>query len=94
MKNNKYVKNVGCFGSGTTPPPTGGTGQPPPAVTGGATWRTVFADEFTGAAVDRNEWNVADNSNFGSGNNAVETFDAHDIGQRNYFPCRPRWCAC
>jgi beta-glucanase (GH16 family) len=75
-KNSKYVKNVGCFGSGTTPPPTGGTGQPPPAVTGGATWRTVFADEFTGAAVDRNKWNVADNSNFGSGNNEDQCYKA------------------
>jgi beta-glucanase (GH16 family) len=75
-KNNKYVKNVGCFGSGTTPPPTGGTGQPPAAVTGGATWRTVFDDEFTGTSVDRGKWNVADNSNFGSGNNEDQCYKA------------------
>jgi beta-glucanase (GH16 family) len=37
-------------------------------VTGGATWRTIFADEFDGTAVDTTKWNVPSNSNFGSGN--------------------------
>jgi beta-glucanase (GH16 family) len=73
-KNNKYVKNVGCYGGTAPPPPTGGTGQPPAAVTGGATWRSVFADEFNGTAVDRAKWNVADNSNFGSGNNEDQCY--------------------
>jgi beta-glucanase (GH16 family) len=71
----KYVRNFTCTG-GSKPPPTGGTGQPPTAVTGGATWRTIFADEFNGTAVDRGKWNVADDSNFGSGNDEDQCYKA------------------
>ncbi len=53
-----------------------GTGQPPAAVTGGATWRTIFDDEFTGTAVNRAKWNVADSSNFGSGNDEDQCYKA------------------
>jgi beta-glucanase (GH16 family) len=57
-------------------PTPGGSDQPPAAVTGGAAWNTVFADDFNGNAVDPSRWNVQDNSNYGSGNNEDECYKA------------------
>ena len=53
-----------------------GSGQPPALVTGGATWRTIFEDEFDGSGVDPSRWNVQNNSNFGSGNNEDQCYKA------------------
>jgi hypothetical protein len=50
------------------PPVSPTVAQPPSTVTGGATWRSIYADEFSGAAVDATKWNVQNNTNFGSGN--------------------------
>ncbi len=52
------------------------SGQPPTGVTGGATWKAIFNDDFNGSAVDSTRWNVLDNSNFGSGNNEDECYKA------------------
>jgi beta-glucanase (GH16 family) len=72
----RYVRNFTCTSKGgtTTPPPDPGTGQPPTGVTGGATWRSIWADEFSGTAVDTKKWNVANKSNFGSGNSEDECY--------------------
>jgi beta-glucanase (GH16 family) len=59
-----------------TEPPVVGSGQPPALVTGGATWKTIFDDEFDGSSVDTSRWNVPNNSNFGSGNNEDECYRA------------------
>ncbi len=61
-----------AFGSAVTPPPS--TGQPPTAVTGGATWNTLWADEFNGSSIDTSKWNVLNNSNYGTGNNEEECY--------------------
>jgi beta-glucanase (GH16 family) len=53
-----------------------GNAQPPALVTGGATWKTIFDDEFDGSAVDASNWNVQDHSNYGSGNNEDECYEA------------------
>ena len=45
-------------------------------VTGGANWRTIFNDDFDGAAVDAARWNVQNNSNFGTGNNEDQCYRA------------------
>jgi beta-glucanase (GH16 family) len=58
----------------TPAPPS--AGQPPAAVTGGTTWRTIFNDDFSGTAVDTTRWNVQNNSNFGSGNNEDQCYRA------------------
>ena len=72
----KYVRNFTCIGGAPPPPPPPATGQPPTAVTGGATWRGIWADEFSGAAVDTSKWNVANNSNYGSGNHEDQCYRA------------------
>ncbi len=72
----KYMRNYTCTG-GSTPPPA--TGQPPTAVTGGATWREVFSDEFSGTKVDATKWNVGDNSNFGSSNDEDECYRTANV---------------
>ncbi len=59
-----------------TDPPVVGSGQPPALVTGGAAWKTVFDDEFDGSSVDGSNWNVQDNSNYGSGNNEDQCYKA------------------
>jgi beta-glucanase (GH16 family) len=71
----KYLRNFSCSltGSVTLPPPPS-TGQPPTSVTGGATWTPIWADDFNGSSVDTSKWNVADNSNFGSGNNEDQCY--------------------
>ncbi len=51
-------------------------GQPPPAVTGGGLWTRVFDDEFNDTQVDTTQWNVQNNSTFGSGNNELECYMA------------------
>jgi beta-glucanase (GH16 family) len=56
------------------PPPPANAGQPPAAVTGGATWTTIWSDEFNGNSVNSANWNVANNSNFGSGNNEDQCY--------------------
>ena len=61
------------------PPPDPGNGQPPAAVTGGATWRNVFSDEFSGTAVDATKWNVPNNSNFGSGNDEDQCYRSANV---------------
>jgi beta-glucanase (GH16 family) len=58
----------------STPVSTGA--QPPAAVTNGATWKQVFGDEFNDNQVDTGEWNVQDNSTFGSSNNELECYMA------------------
>jgi hypothetical protein len=57
-----------------TPIPVPASGQPPAAVTGGATWKAIFNDDFAGSSVNTANWNVANNSNFGSGNNEQECY--------------------
>jgi beta-glucanase (GH16 family) len=74
----KFLRNFTCTikGSTSTPPPSG---QPPTAVTGGATWRTIFDDEFTGSGVDSSKWNVGNNSNFGSSNDEDECYRTSNV---------------
>lgn len=55
-------------------PPT--AAQPPAGVTGGATWDPIFNDDFDGTAVDTANWNVQNNSNYGSGNHEDECYKA------------------
>jgi beta-glucanase (GH16 family) len=78
-----YIRNFVCTGgsSVTTPPPA--SGQPPAAVTGGATWREIFADEFTGTKVDASKWNVGDNSNYGDSNNEDECYKTSNVTEAN-----------
>jgi beta-glucanase (GH16 family) len=59
-----------------TDPPVASTGQPPALVTGGASWRTIFDDEFDGSSVDAANWNVMNNSNYGTGNNEDQCYRA------------------
>jgi beta-glucanase (GH16 family) len=72
-----YIRNFVCTGgsSVTTPPPPA-AGQPPAVVTGGASWRQVFDDEFSGTKVDSSEWNVGNDSSFGSANSEQECYMA------------------
>ena len=78
----KYLRNFTCTIKGSVtqpppnqpPPPPPATGQPPTSVTGGATWRAIWADDFSGTAVDTTKWNVANNSNFGSGNSEDQCY--------------------
>lgn len=58
------------------PTPVPASGQPPVGVTGGATWNAIFNDDFSGSSVDTSHWNVANNSNYGSGNNEDECYKA------------------
>jgi beta-glucanase (GH16 family) len=37
-------------------------------VTGGATWKSIWSDEFSGTTVDETKWNVANHANYGSAN--------------------------
>jgi beta-glucanase (GH16 family) len=64
----------------TTPtvpsPPAADSGQPPAAVTGGSSWKPIFDDEFDGTSVNSANWNVANQSNYGSGNNEDECYMA------------------
>jgi beta-glucanase (GH16 family) len=85
----RYRRDVQCAITGGTvvppptqpPPPDPGNGQPPAAVTGGATWRNVFADEFSGTAVDATKWNVPNNSNFGSGNDEDQCYRSANVAE-------------
>ncbi len=43
-------------------------------MTGGASWRSVFDDEFGGTSVNPANWNVQNLSNYGSGNNEDECY--------------------
>lgn len=84
------VSQLNCTGPGSTTTTTTATAptskpdttpvdvgaQPPAEVTNGATWKRVFADEFNDTQVDTNEWNVQNNSTFGSGNNELECYMA------------------
>ena len=75
------ISKLTCTGStststtATTGPPNI-DGQPPGAVTGGALWTRVFDDEFNNTQVDATQWNVQNNSTFGSGNNELECYMA------------------
>jgi beta-glucanase (GH16 family) len=65
----------------TTPPPPPSTpiadsSQPPAGVTGGATWKPIFDDEFDGTSVNSSNWNVQNQSNYGSGNREDECYMA------------------
>jgi beta-glucanase (GH16 family) len=53
-----------------------GSVQPPAGVTGGSTWNTIFADDFNGSSVNAANWNVANKSNYGSGNREDECYMA------------------
>ena len=83
----RYRRDVQCVKGGavTSPPPSGPppssppSGQPPVSVTGGATWRGIWSDDFNGTAVDPTKWNVQDNSNFGSGNNEDECYKSANV---------------
>lgn len=57
-----------------TPTPVPASGQPPIGVTGGAAWRAIFNDDFNGSSVNTANWNVANNSNFGTGNNEDQCY--------------------
>ncbi len=56
--------------------PTSGSSQPPVGVTGGATWKPIFDDDFNGSKVDTANWNVQNQSNYGSGNHEDECYMA------------------
>jgi beta-glucanase (GH16 family) len=58
------------------PPPS--SVQPPAAITGGANWPLQFSDEFDGTGIDSSKWNVANNSNYGVGNNEIECYMARN----------------
>jgi beta-glucanase (GH16 family) len=58
----------------TTTSPPNIDGQPPGAVTGRALWTRVFSDEFNDNEVDATQWNVQDNSTFGTGNNELQCY--------------------
>ncbi len=82
----RYRRDVQCVLKGTPPPPVQQpppanppTEQPPTAVTGGAMWRNVFSDEFSGTAVDGTKWNVPNNSNFGSGNDEDQCYRSANV---------------
>jgi beta-glucanase (GH16 family) len=83
----RYRRDLQCILKGKTPipptppppPPNPGNGQPPTAVTGGATWNNVFSDEFSGTAVDSTKWNVPNNSNFGSGNREDQCYRSANV---------------
>jgi beta-glucanase (GH16 family) len=77
-----YVRNFNCTAKDPPPPPAPVSEQPPASVTGGATWRPIWADEFSGSAVDPTRWNVADNSNYGSGNNEDQCYMAANTSVR------------
>jgi beta-glucanase (GH16 family) len=64
----------------TTPPPTSPptSAQPPAAITGGSVWPLEFSDEFDGANLDPSKWNVANNSNYGTGSNELECYMARN----------------
>ncbi len=81
----RYRRDVQCVLKGVVAPPPGNgptgppptsppSGQPPASVTGGATWRGIWSDDFSGTAVDATKWNVPNSSNFGSGNNEDECY--------------------
>ncbi len=50
-----------------SPPPVVAA-VPPKSVTGGAAWRSIWSDEFSGSGIDATKWNVADDANYGSAN--------------------------
>lgn len=64
----------------STPPPNI-DGQPPAAATGGAIWNRAFDDEFNDTSIDTSEWNVQDNSTFGSSNNEQECYMASNANE-------------
>ncbi len=73
----RYRRDVQCVGKSGSPSPP--SGQPPAAVTGGATWRGIWSDDFSGTSVDTTKWNVQNNSNFGSGNNEDECYRSANV---------------
>jgi beta-glucanase (GH16 family) len=82
----KYRRDVRCSGiagpgpnNPPPPPPPPGSGQPPSGVTGGVPWTTIWADEFSGSAVNTGRWNVQNNSNFGSGNNEDQCYRSANV---------------
>jgi beta-glucanase (GH16 family) len=76
----KFLRNFTCtIKGGTSSPPPQAPGQPPTAVTAGATWRTIFDDEFTGTSVDGSKWNVGNNSNYGSSNDEDECYRTGNV---------------
>jgi beta-glucanase (GH16 family) len=82
----RWRRDLRCLITGRTKPPpvtpppvSTATGQPPTAVTGGATWRAVFSDDFNGTAVDGTKWNVPNNSNFGSGNDEDQCYRSANV---------------
>jgi beta-glucanase (GH16 family) len=56
-------------------------GQPPAAATGGAIWNRVFDDEFNDTSIDASQWNVQDNSTFGSSNHEQECYMASNANE-------------
>ena len=87
------VGKLACTGTSDTttpdagPPSTPDTsppnidGQPPAAATGGAIWNRVFDDEFNDTSIDTSQWNVQDNSTFGSSNNELECYMASNANE-------------
>ena len=65
-------RDLTCMIKGSLPPvvspPPVVPAVPPTSVTGGATWKSVWSDEFSGTTVDESKWNVANNANYGSAN--------------------------
>ncbi len=62
--------------TGSLPPPPPGNNQPPSTVTNGATWNSIFNDNFDGTSVNTANWNVQNNSTFGDGNNERQCYMA------------------
>jgi beta-glucanase (GH16 family) len=75
-------RDVTCVIKGSEPlvvsPPPEVPATPPKSVTGGATWRSIWSDEFTGAALDDTKWNVADNTNYGTANREDQCYQARN----------------
>jgi beta-glucanase (GH16 family) len=52
----------------------------PPTAASGKVWQQVWSDEFNGTGIDSTKWNVANNSNYGGGNNEDQCYMSANVG--------------
>lgn len=73
-------RDLTCAIKGSRPPvaspPPVVPAVPPTSVTGGATWKSIWSDEFSGTTVDATKWNVANNANYGSANREDQCYES------------------
>lgn len=73
-------RDLTCVIKGSLPPvaspPPVVPAVPPNSVTGGATWKSIWSDEFSGTTVDTTKWNVANNANYGSANREDQCYQS------------------